>query len=143
MSTSYKDGKLTVDLADIFLGLVDADKDEFIDRIACEDGVIKCVADQIITGWTEMDSHGATGPVSANPCTALDVAIREVAKRSGETAKAEIERLESALKAHAEIVRQRDEMLAALREVVRMTGCPENSLLGLVIFTAIAKAEGK
>ncbi len=98
MSVIYKDGKITLDLCDIFDRIPADQRDEFFDRMSCESAVIKNVADQILTGYTEMASSGLTGSTSDAPWTPLDKATREVAKLAGDVAKNEIERLEYALK---------------------------------------------
>lgn len=121
MNASYTNGQLTISLADLFIGLNDGDKDEFIDRMACEDGIIKAVSDQILIGWTELNSHGSTCGTKANPTTVLDKLTREVAKRSGEVAKEQIERLELALKDAEEKFRKSDAKTWALYRLVRDT----------------------
>lgn len=60
--------------------------------------VIKYVTDQILDGWTEQSSHGYIDcTAQSNPSSAINVARREIAKRSSEIAKKEIEALENAL----------------------------------------------
>lgn len=63
------------------------------DDLSILDNVIHNVTQQIITGWTELGSHGWKDTVGC-PEAPLSKAIREVAKMSGEVAKKEIERLE-------------------------------------------------
>lgn len=63
------------------------------DYISITDLVIDNVAQQIITGWTALGSHGAMD-VKCIPSSPLGKAIREVSKMSGEVAKKEIERME-------------------------------------------------
>jgi hypothetical protein len=108
MSVSYKDGKIMICTIDLFRGLIGPERDEFLDRMACEDAVIESVAAQIIEGWTQLGSRAGSCGTHATPHTPLDRAIREVAKRSGEVAKEEIEALETALAA-AEAARRKAE----------------------------------
>ncbi len=102
-----KDGKLEFDFHD-FLQYISADsKLELMESFACDDVIIKHVADQIIHRWTENSYSGGSACTVAADTTighhcALDVAWREVAKNSGEVAKREIERLETALKSKEE-----------------------------------------
>ena len=84
-------------------GLLDSvkeeDLNEFLETVSCNDKVIKHVTDQILDRWTEnCYSGGAACTADADAKWGLDKAWREVAKRSGEVAKREIERLEEALK---------------------------------------------
>jgi len=62
--------------------------------VSIQDAVIKNVADQILTGWTEQDSHGCKGCHAWEANTPLDKAIREVATRSSRVAEDFIVRLE-------------------------------------------------
>ncbi len=99
MNVKYKDGKLELNLHEL-LGSVSAeDKLDMVESLACDDEIIKHVADQIIKKWTENCYHGSTHiTATVEPALGLDWAWREVAKRSGEVAKREIERLESAIR---------------------------------------------
>lgn len=99
MTISYKDGKLQVDLHDLLDNVREEDLADFLESASCNDKVIKHVTDQILDKWTENGySGGAACAADADPRWGLDKAWREVAKRSGEVAKREIERLEEALK---------------------------------------------
>ncbi len=97
------------------------------DAVSLHPAVIEDVTEQILGGWTKLDSRAARG-IDCNLSTPLDRAVREVAKRAGETAKGEIERLEAALRRTEEHAgkmeewceknldrRQRDALLNALR----------------------------
>jgi hypothetical protein len=82
-----------------------------IERLGCESAVIKAVTEQILDGWTEDGWHGPTGVASPEPqpCSGLDWARREVARRAGDAAAKEIKRLENALTlALKEVVEYRD-----------------------------------
>ena len=95
----YKEGNLIVDLHSLLDNVPKEDLEVFFESVSCNDRVIKHVTDQIISKWTENCYYGATCiDAPAEPCNGLDKAWREVAKRSGEVAKREIERLEEALK---------------------------------------------
>jgi hypothetical protein len=99
MNINYKDGKLQLDLHDLLDNIREEDLSEYLENISCNDKVIKHVTDQILDKWTEnCYSGGAACTADAAPVWGLDKAWREVAKRSGEVAKREIERLEEALK---------------------------------------------
>lgn len=99
MNINYKEGKLQIDLHDLLDNVREGDLDEFLESISCNDKVIKHVTDQILDKWTEnCYSGGVACTADADPRWGLDKAWREVAKRSGEVAKREIERLEDALK---------------------------------------------
>ena len=99
MNIKYKDGNLQLDLHDLLDNVREEDLSEFLESVSCNDKVIKHVTDQILGKWTENGySGGAACTADAAPVWGLDKAWREVAKRSGEVAKREIERLEEALK---------------------------------------------
>ena len=99
MNIEFKDGNLQIDLHDLLGSVKEEDLNEFFETVSCNDKVIKHVTDQILDKWTEnCYSGGAACTADAAPIWGLDKAWREVAKRSGEVAKREIERLEEALK---------------------------------------------
>jgi len=88
------DGRnLKIDIWDLLSHLPEEGKLDLADTLGCMDQVIKNVAAQIIDGYTEAGSHGATGdPLSSWP-SQLDAARKYVAENSSETAKQEIWRL--------------------------------------------------
>ncbi len=99
MKMEYKDGKIQIGLVPLLEYLTLEDKQDLIEALSCESDVIKHVADQILHGWTENGSHGATCvTASAAPCQGLDYVRRQVALLSSEVAKKEIESLQKALK---------------------------------------------
>lgn len=97
MKTKLEDGYVSVLLSDLLDSLSTEENRDLADTLACQESVIADVASQILTGWTELMSHGSKGGVDAKPHTALDKAIREVALRSGEVAKTEIHQLSHSL----------------------------------------------
>jgi hypothetical protein len=99
MEIKFKDGNLQIDLHNLLDNIKEEDLNEFLESVSCNDKVIKHVTDQILDKWTENAYSGGTAcTASAEVYNGLDKAWREVAKRSGEVAKREIERLEAALK---------------------------------------------
>ena len=99
MEIKFKDGNLQIDLHSLLDNIREEDLSEFLESISCNDKVIKHVTDQILDRWTENVYSGSSNTsASAEVYFGLDKAWREVAKRSGEVAKREIERLEEALK---------------------------------------------
>ena len=99
MEIKFNDGNLQIDLHDLLDNIREEDLAEFLESISCNNKVIKHVTDQIIDKWTENVYSGSSNiTASAEVYFGLDKAWREVAKRSGEVAKREIERLEEALK---------------------------------------------
>lgn len=96
MKVTLENGQLHIDIYEAMRGLSLEEKRQLADTLACQDDVIELVAQQIITGWTEFDSHGGIGESSVYP-KGLDKAWREVAKASGDIAKKAVERLEAAL----------------------------------------------
>lgn len=98
-----KDGKLEFNLIDLFDNLPAETKIQLVESLSCDEAILKHVLDQLLDGWTENMYYGATALPEATPFWSLDKAKREVAKRAGEVAKAEIERLER------ELARQKEE----------------------------------
>lgn len=106
MKTTYSNGHFNLHLSALLDTLDDEAKRWAIEHLACENAVIKAVTEQILDGWTEDCSHGAKHCLAeAEPRWGLDWATRAVAKRAGEVAVKEIERLELALK---EMTKDRD-----------------------------------
>jgi hypothetical protein len=98
MSVHYKNGKIEFDLHDVLSRVSLEQKLELIESLACDDQIITHVAQQIISEWTESGYKGASSiDPPPNPFYGLDWAWREVAKRSGEVAEREIERLEECI----------------------------------------------
>lgn len=98
MKVEYKAGNIIMDLHDLLRFVSPETKQEMIESLACDDDIIRHVVEQIISGWTEnMYCGGSACTPSANPLLPLDKARRDIAKHSGEIAKAEIEKLENTL----------------------------------------------
>ncbi len=98
MNATYKKGKLEFDIQELLESIHGAEKVDLVEGLACDDEIIKHVSEQIINKWTENGySGGVFCTASDNPTRGLDWAWREVAKKSGDVAKREIERLEKAL----------------------------------------------
>ncbi len=98
MDIKVKDGKLIISIIQIIECLSLEDKQQIIDTLSCEDDIIKNVTDQLLTGFTEMGSHGSTGSQSSTDPTPLDKARMEIALRSGEVAEKEIKSMKDTLK---------------------------------------------
>jgi len=95
----FKDGKIEIDMMELMKGMIDSQKEQIIESLACDCDVIKFVTQQIIDGFTENGFFGSSLCTASHaPTYGLDWAKREVAKASGEVAKREIEALEKALK---------------------------------------------
>jgi len=114
---------LVIDLWGALHYFTPEDKRKAADILSTDNEVIRFVTQQILDGWTELDSSSgrlvtALSGVESN--RGLDWAIREVAKRAGEVAKKEIERLESALK-------RREEQIQELLDEIRDRRYPPGS----------------
>lgn len=99
MNVKYDNGELRFDFHELLRYVDPARKQELVESLACDDDIIKHVADQIISRWTESCFSGSsfvTAPADGG--TPLDKAWRAVAKASGDVAKREIERLEDAVR---------------------------------------------
>lgn len=121
MNARYKEGKIEFDLHDLLQDVSIETKLEMLESLACDDQIIKHVADQIITKWTEnCCSGGAACIAGAEPRFGLDWAWREVAKRSDEVAEREIKRLEDAIKYKDERYEEALEENRRLRDELRI-----------------------
>lgn len=126
MKTDYKSGTISFDLHGLLMDVCHEKKIELIESLACDDAIIKHVADQIIFRWTENSYSGGsccTIPADASRGCPLDEAWRRVAKASGDVAKVEIERLERGLE-------QRDKQIADLHDELRKIHERRSSILG-------------
>lgn len=115
MRLTYKDGSLNINLQDVLEVMTHEDKLALAESLAIESSIIEFVAQQIIDGWTKNGDHGYRG-WSAEPYTALDKAIREVANKSGDVAKKEIESLSRLVKSQEEQTKTAYEKLSALEK---------------------------
>lgn len=116
MNLKFEKGNLVVDFHELLSCIDPEHRPELVESLACDDEIIRHVAAQIISRWTDNCWSGGSY-VTAYPDdgTPLDRAWREVAKRSGEVAKREIERLEEALRQKTEECRMAHDEIYRLR----------------------------
>lgn len=117
MSVEFKfeDGKLVIDTEFLLDAMSDEDKMFLVERLACEDAVIKHVADQIIDGFTENARCGSRlCGTDVNVHLPLDVAARRIAEASGEIAAQEIAAL------RRELARTKDRLKKAEDDLHRV-----------------------
>ena len=76
----------------------DEDKIHFLQSLSCNESVFIHVADQIISGCTENGYHGSISEVQSAPNTALQNAVRIIAKNASVIADEQITELERKLK---------------------------------------------
>ncbi|MFM8295536.1 MAG: hypothetical protein ACKN9E_13445 [Microcystaceae cyanobacterium] len=93
MKTSYKDGKLCLNLVDLISAMSDEEQLNLVESLACHEAVIKFVMQQVIEGWTTNGYRGLKGAVEVEPTTELEKAIRQIAIHSSQIAQQEIARL--------------------------------------------------
>ena len=99
MKVRYTDGQIQIDIYELLANTPKDQKAVMIEVMACDDDIIKHIVDQLLQGWTENDLAGSRNYTAIqNPKSGLDWACREIAKRSSEVARKEIERLETAVK---------------------------------------------
>lgn len=100
-------GKISINISELF-ELCDLEsKIQIAEDLACNDEIVKYVAQQILDGWTENgNSSGYSVTASPNPVFGLDWARREISKRSAEIAEEEIQKLEEALRFERETVQR-------------------------------------
>lgn len=97
-----KEGKVEIDLQDLFRSMSDESKLVLIESLSCEDAIIKHVADQILDGFTENVYSGASGYGEVDHLSPLDEARRKVAKGASEASEKIISELEWRLKREKE-----------------------------------------
>ena len=88
-----EDGKLILDVNDIFDNLPNESIPDLIERLSCSEQVIKHVADQLLKGWTESGYHGSISK-GLNPSTEICIARDRIAKGAGDIALDRIKELE-------------------------------------------------
>jgi hypothetical protein len=101
VKVKYDSGEITFNLVDVLEYIPKEQLAAHVEALSCNEQILAHVAEQIATGYTEYGYFGSrfcTPEPDENSGTALDKAIRRVAKASGDVARKEIERLESALK---------------------------------------------
>lgn len=91
------EGKLEIDIDDIFDNIPEHAIPDLIERLSCSDQVIKYVIDQVLEGWTENGYHGSIGS-TLTPSTGLEIAKVRVAKGAGDVANNRIKELEGLVK---------------------------------------------
>jgi len=92
MNAKLNKGQLTIDISNLLDSLSPEDKIELIETLACQDTIIKHVADQILTGWTENCYSGGTS-YAVEGHAPLDLARKRVIELAPEVARQEIDRL--------------------------------------------------
>lgn len=94
MQIEFKDGKISFDAYDLLSEMTDEQKLDLVERLACEDIVIKHVAEQIFDGLTENGHCGAFSSGSPYHLTSLMAARIRVANEAGEVATSQISALQ-------------------------------------------------
>ena len=118
IKVQYDSGTITFNLVDLLEYAPKDQIDSLVEALSCNEQILAHVAAQIADGYTENAYFGGrfcTAEPDENSGTALDKAIRRVAKASGEVSRKEIERLERAL-AYAE--KSRDEYMNKYHDLV-------------------------
>jgi hypothetical protein len=99
MTVKYENGMIEFDLLDVLSSVSDETRVAMFERLSCDEVVIRHVAAQVIDKWTENGLSGwSLADAEHDPERGLDWAWREVARRSGDVARREIERLEETVK---------------------------------------------
>lgn len=114
---NYRDGAILLDLHQEVLEPImrGENRAALLESIACNDDVIRHVADQILDGWTENGNCGVTH-VQADPQCALSQARRRIALGANDVAAREIRELvQRVASLEAENVR----LIEALRDARR------------------------
>jgi hypothetical protein len=115
MKVKYTDGDLSLNLVDVIHEMTEEEQLLLVESLSCQSSVIEFVGQQITKGWTESGFHGGRYWGSAEPSTALDKVIREIANKSGEIAEKEIKRLCDLVKFQEEQLKKRNDEFYALK----------------------------
>lgn len=95
----FEEGKFVIDAESLLDAMSDESKMHLIERLSCEDVVIKHVIDQIVDGLTENCSSGSRlCGTSEEVYLPLDIAARRIAEASSDIAAKEIDALKRELK---------------------------------------------
>ena len=105
MIIEVEKGQLRINIHALLDNMTDEERLDLIDTLSCSDVVIKHVADQIITGYTDYGSCGWKGHTES-PYTPLDKATRQVAENSSEIAKEEIQDLMRMIKSRDKTIKE-------------------------------------
>ena len=101
MKVLVENGKVILEAHELFDNMDADEKNKVVQSLACQDDIIRHVADQLLEGWTEDGYHGLTGGHTASN-GALDAARRRIAEGAGQEAATTIRALEDALKREKE-----------------------------------------
>lgn len=120
----YLDGEVRIDAADLLSMLSGSDKADMVQRLACEDDVIRSVVDQLVDGWTENASHGEDGVLDEQRRRLVSAVGGEVARRAVEHAlKEAVCRAADAKAAEARLTSALDVVARFTRDCGRENGC--------------------
>lgn len=104
--------RIVIDVDDLLHSLNTNQQRLIVDSLACQDDIIKDVADQIFQGWTDTCSHGGIScTAQADARFGLDYAMRLFATHASELAEKEIKRLEGALRTSEKEVQELRELV--------------------------------
>jgi hypothetical protein len=106
-------GKIIIELTDLLDSMTSEAKIELIETLSCDEAIIKHVADQILTGFTENIYSGAES-FNAEPKTALDSARARVIELAPEVAAREVERLRKIAIDREKVAKEADDRYWAL-----------------------------
>lgn len=114
---NYRDGSIVLDLHQEVLEPImrGEHRAAVLESVACNEDVIRHVADQILDGWTENGNCGMTH-VAADPQCALSQARRSIALGANEVAAREIRELTQRV---ASLDAENARLIEALRDARR------------------------
>jgi hypothetical protein len=103
MRVTLESGLVSVSLYDLLDNLPAEARADLIDSLACQNEVIDEVANQIIDGYTSLNSHGSRCfGTNESPTSGIDLARRRIAEVSSEIAAKEIADLVALVKRERE-----------------------------------------
>lgn len=117
-ATFTPDGKLQFDFHDCLRSLPAEQRLQCIEDLSCDEEILKHITDQLVEGYTEGGYSGGTiitAPADSSRGTALDHALRRIAKASSPIAERQIMKLEDALTRATERLREMEDAEAERR----------------------------
>lgn len=117
-ATFTPDGKLQFDFHDCLRSLSAEQRLQCIEDLSCDEEILKHVTDQLVDNYTAGGYSGGsiiTAPADSARGTALDHALRRLAKASSTIAERQINKLEQALTRSEKRVRELEEAEAERR----------------------------
>jgi len=98
VKATIENGKVVLDYCELLGEAEGRELELLVQSLACQDDLVRHVADQLLEGWTEDGYHGGKVGDASGSGTPIDKARRRIALGADKVAKETIEALQRALK---------------------------------------------